>query len=126
MFNGTALSLFPFPVTIKKPFSRKSFEHFRLMSSETLNPHEYKVSKLFGNVHKGSVYSDNCRDCFVQTYNDKIVATIGLNNLVIVDTEDALLVSNKSNSQDIKKIVSQLEKDKKEQIFFHRKVYRPW
>lgn len=88
--------------------------------------HEYKVSKLCGNVHKGSVYSDNCRDCFVQTYNDKIVATIGLNNLVIVDTEDALLVSNKSNSQDIKKIVSQLKKDKKEQILFHTKVYRPW
>ena len=64
--------------------------------------HEYKVSKLCGNVHKGSVYSENCRDCFVQTYNGKIVATIDLNNLVIVDTEDALLVSNKSNSQDIK------------------------
>lgn len=88
--------------------------------------HEYKSSQADDNVYEGTVYSNDCRNCLIQTYNDKIVAAIGLHNLVIVDTEDALLVTDKANCQDIKKIVTQLKKDKKEQIIFHTKVFRPW
>jgi mannose-1-phosphate guanylyltransferase len=58
--------------------------------------------------------------------NRKLITTLGVDNLVIVDTPDALLVANKDNVQDIKKIVAQIKASGRTQHHQHRKVYRPW
>jgi mannose-1-phosphate guanylyltransferase len=56
----------------------------------------------------------------------RLIATLGVENLVIVDTPDALLVANKDKVQDIKKIVAQIKASGRTQHHQHRMVYRPW
>ena len=58
--------------------------------------------------------------------SDKLVATIGLDGITIIDTKDALLVAKNENLQDVKKIVKFLEEKNAEEILFSSKVYRPW
>jgi mannose-1-phosphate guanylyltransferase len=58
--------------------------------------------------------------------NKKLITTLGVDNLVIIDTPDALLVANKDKVQDIKKIVAQIKASGRTQHHQHRKVYRPW
>jgi mannose-1-phosphate guanylyltransferase len=65
----------------------------------------------YGSSHEGS---------------SKLITTLGVDNLVIVDTPDALLVANKDKVQDIKKIVAQIKASGRTQHHQHRKVYRPW
>jgi mannose-1-phosphate guanylyltransferase len=57
---------------------------------------------------------------------ERLIATVGLDNVVIVDTKDALLVACKDNVQDVKKIVKKLKADKRSEFKVHREVYRPW
>lgn len=62
---------------------------------------------------------------FVQS-EDRLVAAVGVNNLIIVDTPDALLVLHPERSQDVKKVVSQLKSQKHDAYKIHRTVARPW
>jgi mannose-1-phosphate guanylyltransferase/mannose-6-phosphate isomerase len=57
---------------------------------------------------------------------DKLVATLGVNNLMIINTPDAVLVADKSKAQEVKAIISQIEKQKRSEHLQHREVYRPW
>jgi mannose-1-phosphate guanylyltransferase/mannose-6-phosphate isomerase len=57
---------------------------------------------------------------------DKLVCTIGLEDIVIVDTPNALLVSHKDRVQDVKKAVSQIADDDRQEHLYHREVHRPW
>jgi len=57
---------------------------------------------------------------------DRLITTLGIDNLVIVDTPDALLIANKDSVQDIKKIVSQIKESGCNEHHQHRQVYRPW
>ena len=57
---------------------------------------------------------------------ERLIATVGLDNVVIVDTKDALLVACKDKVQDVKKIVEKLKADKRSEFKVHREVYRPW
>jgi mannose-1-phosphate guanylyltransferase len=57
---------------------------------------------------------------------ERLIATVGLDNIVIVDTKDALLVACKDKVQDVKKIVEKLKADKRSEFEVHREVYRPW
>lgn len=72
------------------------------------------------------------RDCIaMQSHNnfiisDKLVATLGVDDCVIVDTKDALLVAKKGHTQDIKKIVSKLESKQSQLTEIHNQVFRPW
>jgi mannose-1-phosphate guanylyltransferase/mannose-6-phosphate isomerase len=56
----------------------------------------------------------------------RLVATVGVQNLIIVDTDDALLIADQSAAQDIKIVVEQLRQQKSASLDFHRKVLRPW
>ncbi len=76
-----------------------------------------------GNVFLGDVEAINTQNCLVQADN-KLVATLGVTNLAIVETKDALLVADLSHSQHVKDIVGRL-KDR-EEIEHHREVFRPW
>jgi mannose-1-phosphate guanylyltransferase/mannose-6-phosphate isomerase len=57
---------------------------------------------------------------------DRVIATIGLRNMVVVDTPDATLVSSKEKIQDVRKVVEVLKKDHREEHLVHRTVERPW
>lgn len=58
--------------------------------------------------------------------HDKLVATLGVDNLMIINTPDAVLVAHKSQAQHVKSIISQIEKQKRTEHLQHREVYRPW
>ncbi len=66
-----------------------------------------------GNVIRGDWVGEDTNQCLIYGQKNKMVATIGLDDIVVVDTEDALLICPKGRSQDVKKIVEKLEKDKK-------------
>jgi len=56
----------------------------------------------------------------------RLVALVGVQNLVVVETSDAVLVADRSRSQDVKHIVNALRQQKREELNLHRKVHRPW
>lgn len=78
-----------------------------------------------GNRHDGHVVSVDSRNNFVQS-RGRTVATVGLDNLMIIDTPDALLVADASKAQDVKAIVAKLKASGHESVTFHRTVHRPW
>ena len=78
-----------------------------------------------GNVSEGDVILDNVKNTYTYSSN-RLVSVIGTSDLVIVDTQDALLVADKKYSQNIKNIVNQLRKSNRSEADNHRKVFRPW
>lgn len=78
-----------------------------------------------GNAHKGDVIAKDCRDTFVHA-SSRLVSLVGVQNLVVIETADAILVADKSRGQDVKKIVDALKTQNREEQNLHRKVYRPW
>ncbi len=78
-----------------------------------------------GNATRGDVMLENCRDTLVVS-EGRLVACIGVSNLVVVETDDAVLVVHHEATQDVKKIVDRLKADKRSIAQWHRKVYRPW
>lgn len=58
--------------------------------------------------------------------SSKLITTIGLKDTVVVETEDAILICDKSRTQDVKKIYAQLQENKDETFMIHKTVYRPW
>jgi mannose-1-phosphate guanylyltransferase/mannose-6-phosphate isomerase len=78
-----------------------------------------------GNATRGDVMLENCRDTLVVS-ESRLVACIGVSNLVVVETDDAVLVVHHDATQDVKKIVDRLKADKRSLAQWHRKVYRPW
>lgn len=79
----------------------------------------------YNNVHQGDVISVDTKNTYVYS-PDRLTATIGLNDLIIVDSKDALLVAHKNNSQDVKKVVKQLKQENRSEYSTHREVHRPW
>ncbi|NUO77355.1 MAG: mannose-1-phosphate guanylyltransferase/mannose-6-phosphate isomerase [Lysobacter sp.] len=79
-----------------------------------------------GNRHEGDVISVDTRDSLVRASDRRMIATLGVEDLVIVDTADATLVARKDRVQDVKVIVDRLKAAGRQEHLFHRKVYRPW
>ena len=77
------------------------------------------------NVSKGDVFLEDVKNTYTYSSN-RLVSVIGVSNLVIVDTQDALLVADKQQTHNIKKIVARLNNDKRSEVDNHRKVFRPW
>jgi len=78
-----------------------------------------------GNVSEGDVILDEVKNTYTYSSN-RLVSVIGTSDLVIVDTQDALLVADKKYSQNIKNVVNQLKQDSRTEADNHRKVFRPW
>jgi mannose-1-phosphate guanylyltransferase/mannose-6-phosphate isomerase len=78
-----------------------------------------------GNVTSGDTLLSNTKNSLVHA-STRLVSAVGVENLIIVETADAVLVANRKNSQDVKSIVTQLEQQKREEKNLHRKVSRPW
>ena len=77
------------------------------------------------NVCKGDVIAHDTKNSFIHA-QDKLVCTLGLKDIIVVDTQDALLVAKKDNVQDIKNIVDELKQKDRKEAKHHRTVYRPW
>ena len=78
-----------------------------------------------GNVTSGDTLLSNTNNSLVHA-SSRLVGAVGIDNLVIIETADAVLVADRANSQDVKSIVNQLEQQKREEKNLHRKVARPW
>ena len=77
------------------------------------------------NVIKGDVLAEKTNNSYIDTDN-RLVATLGIENMIIIDTPDALLVASKDKSQDLAQIVEKLKLQNREEQDYNRKVYRPW
>ncbi|MFP7722474.1 mannose-1-phosphate guanylyltransferase/mannose-6-phosphate isomerase [Lysobacter sp. A3-1-A15] len=79
-----------------------------------------------GNHHEGDVISVDTTGSLVRASARRLVATIGVEDLVIIDTADATLVARKDRVQDVKAVVDALSAAGRTEHLSHRKVYRPW
>jgi mannose-1-phosphate guanylyltransferase/mannose-6-phosphate isomerase len=80
---------------------------------------------LHGNVTQGDTLLADTSNTFVHA-SGRLVGTVGVSNLIIVETADAVLVADRTQSQNVKKLVQMLEAPKREELSLHRKVHRPW
>jgi len=78
-----------------------------------------------GNAHLGDVLTTDSSNTLVHA-TSRLVSLVGVENLIVVETPDAVLVADKTRSQDVKHIVTQLQSTKREEHTLHRKVHRPW
>ena len=78
-----------------------------------------------GNSTKGDVIAYDTHNSLIHA-EERLVATVGIDNLAIIETKDAVLIADKEHSQDVKAIVDQLKEGKRSQAQHHRVIYRPW
>jgi mannose-1-phosphate guanylyltransferase/mannose-6-phosphate isomerase len=78
-----------------------------------------------GNVVQGDALLADTSNTFIHA-SSRLVGAVGVSNLIVVETADAVLVADRSQSQNVKKLVQQLEAKKREELSLHRKVHRPW
>ncbi len=78
-----------------------------------------------GNVCSGDVMTEGTEDCYFNA-NHRLVTAIGVSGLVVVETQDAVLVAPRDQVQDVKKIVGRLQRDNRPECRQHPLVYRPW
>ncbi|WP_182026363.1 mannose-1-phosphate guanylyltransferase/mannose-6-phosphate isomerase [Vibrio rotiferianus] len=78
-----------------------------------------------GNVRKGDIIVHNSTNSYFNA-EQKVIAAVGVDNLVVIETKDAVLVANKDQVQDVKEIVEHLKSNGRTEHHIHREVYRPW
>ena len=78
-----------------------------------------------GNVAAGDVLLEQARDCYVRS-DGMLTAVVGLENAVVVVTEDAVLALHRDHAQDVKKIVDRLRLAGRPEAVLHNRCYRPW
>ncbi len=77
-----------------------------------------------GNAHQGDVIAIDCRNTYA--YGQRLVAMVGLDDVIVVETDDAVLVGKADRIQEVKTVVAQLKAEGRSEATWHRKVYRPW
>lgn len=78
-----------------------------------------------GNVLRGRVISQDAQNCYLRSEH-RLVVGLGIEDLVIVETDDVVLVAHRDRAQDIKGIVNRLESEGASESRAHRRIYRPW
>lgn len=78
-----------------------------------------------GNCIKADAILEDSRNCLVHG-DERLIAVLGLDDIIVVDTKDAILVANKNKVPNVKKIVESLKSANREEWKIHREVYRPW
>ena len=78
-----------------------------------------------GNVTHGDVDIEASENCYVRS-DGRLISVLGLRDVVVVDSDDALLVADRARSQDVKKIVERLQTGRRSEAVMHQRVYRPW
>lgn len=87
--------------------------------------YQHKSADGSGNVLEGDVLVESTNNCYIASEN-RLVAAVGVDNLFVVDTDDALMVAHRDSIHEVRKIVEKLELDKRSEYLHHRQVYRPW
>jgi mannose-1-phosphate guanylyltransferase/mannose-6-phosphate isomerase len=77
-----------------------------------------------GNAHHGDVIAIDCRNTYA--YGERLIALVGLDDVIVVETDDAVMVGRSDRMQEIKQVVAQLKAEARPEATWHRKVYRPW
>ncbi|WP_115559171.1 mannose-1-phosphate guanylyltransferase/mannose-6-phosphate isomerase [Xanthomonas dyei] len=77
-----------------------------------------------GNAHHGDVIQVDCRNTYA--YGSRLIAMVGLEDVVVVETPDAVLVGHRDRIQEVKDVVGRIKADGRSEATWHRKVYRPW
>ena len=77
-----------------------------------------------GNAHHGDVIAVDSRNSYA--YAQRLVALVGLDDIVVVETDDAVLVARKDKVQEVKQVVARLKQEQRSQAVLHREVHRPW
>ena len=78
-----------------------------------------------GNALKGKVVIENSKNCYLRS-EDRLIVGININDLVIVETNDSVLISKKDSTQKVKQIVKFLEENNFKEAKDNKKIYRPW
>jgi len=78
-----------------------------------------------GNALIGDVIAADLKNCYVRG-DGRLIAAVGLENVILVDTDDAVLAVHRDHAQDIKRIVDTLKQRNRREHLHHRRVYRPW
>lgn len=79
-----------------------------------------------GNVMNGTVYAEDASNCYLRTEDGPPIAALGVEDLVVVSTRDAVLVAKKDRAQDVKKLMAKIAIDNEDLVNQHSRVYRPW
>ena len=87
--------------------------------------HDLGEMDELNNTILGDVESEDVKNCYIRA-EDRLVVALGVEDLIIVDTPDALLVAHRDKVQNIKSIVEKLGKDQREEVLLHKRVCRPW
>ncbi len=90
-----------------------------------LSLHEVCKKDECKNAITGDVVLEDVHNCYIHSEN-RLVAALGIENQIIIETKDAVLVSSISRSQDVKLIVAKLKKQMREEVLSHSRTYRPW
>ena len=77
-----------------------------------------------GNAHHGDVIAVDCRNTYA--YGERLIALVGLDDVIVVETADAVLVGKGERMQEVKEVVARIKRDQRSEATWHRKVYRPW
>lgn len=85
---------------------------------------DVSVQDADGNAHHGDVIAIDCRNTYA--YGERLIALVGLDDVIVVETDDAVMVGRSDRMQEIKQVVAQLKADSRPEATWHRKVYRPW
>lgn len=86
---------------------------------------EMGASDAQGNVIKGNVHIEQVKNCYLHS-ETRLLAAVGLNDHIVIETPDAVLVAHKDRAQDVKSIVTQLKEKGRSESVMHQKVDRPW
>ncbi len=86
---------------------------------------EVSAHDSHGNALRGDVYTADAKNCYIRS-ESRLVAAIGVKDLVVVETADAVLVLHKDAAQDVKHTVEYLKQAERSEHLVHRRVYRPW
>ena len=85
---------------------------------------EVSPQDIDGNAHHGDVIAVDCRNTYA--YGERLIALVGLDDVIVVETPDAVLVGNGQRMQEVKEVVARIKREKRSEATWHRKVYRPW
>ena len=87
--------------------------------------HDVRPQDDSGNTIDGDVFVHDCEGAFIQA-ESRLVAAVGVKDVVIIETKDSTLVASKDKAQDVKAVVDQMLEAKREETSLHRQVFRPW
>ncbi|ASG68355.1 mannose-1-phosphate guanylyltransferase [Francisella halioticida] len=87
--------------------------------------YDISTKDSYGNVAIGDVITSDVKNSYLRSH-DRLLAAVGVNNLIVVETADAILVADKNKTQNVKKIVESLKLEQRSELLQHKQAYKPW